>query len=226
MGQPTVQQRFAFCTFCNDIDKDSVTRTFDVFADLTRHGFTTIHVLFQSNGGHTPEGIALHNYFKTFPIDLHLYNVGGVVSAALTAFAGAKYRYASARATFLFHKATGVVDAAKSLPRSPPESPLSLYLQLSRRSRGCSSRPPQQLRPLLIQKATREAYLGPSQGRYRIAISGQTGAADAVGPVKDLRCHKPSVIHGKLPGLAVGAKSRRIFLLLAGSNARSATHVR
>jgi hypothetical protein len=68
MGQPTVQQRFALCTFCNDIDKDSVTRTFDVFADLTQQGFTTIHVLFKSNGGHTPEGIALHNYFKTFPM--------------------------------------------------------------------------------------------------------------------------------------------------------------
>src|SRR5438128_12376390 len=110
MAQQTVQQRIAFSTFCNDIDKDSVTRTFDLFGKLTQQGFTAIHLLFQSGGGCTPEGIALYSYFKTFPIDLHLYNVGGVASAALTAFAGAKYRYASTHATFLFHKATAAVD--------------------------------------------------------------------------------------------------------------------
>jgi len=106
MAQQTAQPGIAFCTFCDEINKDSVTRTFELFAKLTQQHIRAIHLLFQSMGGHTPEGITLYNYFKTFPIELHLYNTGGVASAALTAFVGAKHRYASTHATFLLHKAT------------------------------------------------------------------------------------------------------------------------
>jgi ATP-dependent protease ClpP protease subunit len=107
LAQPA-QQAIAFCTFCRNIDSDAVTKIFEVFADFTERRYGAIHLLFQSTGGLTPEGIALFNYFKTFPIELHLYNVGQVASAALTAFAGAEHRYASTHATFLFHKATSI----------------------------------------------------------------------------------------------------------------------
>jgi ATP-dependent Clp protease, protease subunit len=104
----SAQPPISFGTFCRDIDQDAVSRLFEEFAELTERRGAAIHLLFQSTGGLIPEGIALFNYFKTFPVELHLYNVGQVASAALTAFAGAKHRYASTYATFLLHKAASI----------------------------------------------------------------------------------------------------------------------
>ena len=49
------------------------------------------------------DGIALFNYFDSYPLELHIYNTGSVASVAVTSFLGVPHRYASAHATFMIH---------------------------------------------------------------------------------------------------------------------------
>jgi len=111
MTQGTTQQEI-FCTFCHKIKRGPVAKLLDFFADQTADSDVgAIHLLFQSNGGDTNQGVVLFNYFRALPIDLHIYNAGGIVaSAALTAFIGAKYRHASTHAMFVFHKANTIMQ--------------------------------------------------------------------------------------------------------------------
>jgi ATP-dependent protease ClpP protease subunit len=94
----------AYATFCDDIDSAAVNRIFGNFAGVTQQGIGEVHLLFQSAGGSVSDGVSLFNFFRGMPIALHLYNTGGVASAALIAFVGAEHRYASAHAAFLLHK--------------------------------------------------------------------------------------------------------------------------
>lgn len=95
----------AYATFCGAIDDDALNRIFSNMAAATQRGARVVHLLFQSTGGTVSDGMSLFNYFRGLPIVLHLYNTGGVASAALLAFVGARHRYASAYAAFLLHKA-------------------------------------------------------------------------------------------------------------------------
>jgi ATP-dependent protease ClpP protease subunit len=77
---------------------------FHSFAVAVNNGVKTVHFLFQSSGGLVGDGIALHNYFRNLPIELHAYNTGSVSSIGVIVFLGAHNRYASANATFVIHK--------------------------------------------------------------------------------------------------------------------------
>jgi len=81
-----------------------VQRVFQGITVAVNGGATSIHLLFHSNGGSVGDGVVLHNYLKSSPIDLHIYNGGAVSSIAVIAFLGARQRYASANATFMVHK--------------------------------------------------------------------------------------------------------------------------
>jgi ATP-dependent Clp protease, protease subunit len=89
-------------------------------------GVKTVDSIFHTTGGMIADGVALYNYFRAVPIDLHLYNIGSVSSIGVIAFLGARHRYASANATFVVHKshyapntptdanrASGMADALK-----------------------------------------------------------------------------------------------------------------
>lgn len=95
-----------FGVFCDQITQESVRRIALSIAFATQNGFERIHLLFQSTGGFVSEGIVLYNLFKTLPIELVIYNAGGVNSIASIAFLGAKKRVTSARAVFMIHKTT------------------------------------------------------------------------------------------------------------------------
>lgn len=55
-------------------------------------------------GGNVNDGVALYNFFRALPVDLTLYNVGSVASAAVIAYLGAKERKVSTYATFMLHR--------------------------------------------------------------------------------------------------------------------------
>lgn len=95
----------AHATFAGPIDQQSVQRIFTSIAAGSANKIEHIHVLFQSFGGAVADGICLYNFFRTLPIDLTLYNVGNVSSAATIAFLGAKGRKVAANATFMIHRA-------------------------------------------------------------------------------------------------------------------------
>jgi ATP-dependent Clp protease, protease subunit len=77
---------------------------------------TKIHVLIQSPGGTINEGIFLHEFFKSFPVEVVAYNGGHIGSASLSAYLGARKRYVCANGTFLVHRAKPAPVNTWSLP--------------------------------------------------------------------------------------------------------------
>jgi ATP-dependent Clp protease, protease subunit len=99
-------KRTCYAIFTGPIDSAAVQRITNALTELTdpRVAPESIHLFLHSPGGDVPEGIALHNFFRAFPLRLVLYNCGAVDSAAALAFLGAKERRASTHATFAIHK--------------------------------------------------------------------------------------------------------------------------
>lgn len=93
-----------YASFSGTINQDSLNRFFFNLGGASQKGVTEIHLLFQSTGGIVGDGIALYNYFRTMPIDLHIYNAGSVGSIAVLSYLGAAHRYTSTHANFVIHK--------------------------------------------------------------------------------------------------------------------------
>jgi ATP-dependent Clp protease protease subunit len=104
----------AYLIFSGYIDQLAVQRFFALTAEATRTGYRHIHVLLQSLGGGIQEGVCLYNYFRTLPIPITVYNVGGVSSAAVFAFLGAEDRVASTFGAFMIHRAHATFQGANS----------------------------------------------------------------------------------------------------------------
>jgi ATP-dependent protease ClpP protease subunit len=101
---PGLASQVGYATFAGAINQDGIARIFQACAIATQRGYSTLHLLFQSAGGIVGDGIALHNYFRTVPIDIHLYNTGTVASIAVLAYLGASQRWVSPQATFSLQK--------------------------------------------------------------------------------------------------------------------------
>jgi ATP-dependent Clp protease protease subunit len=95
-----------YAVFCGPIDQASTQKIFNGLTLATTQNVKAVHVLFQSLGGSVGDGIALYNFFAAITIDLTLYNVGQVASAALIAYLGAKKRKTSSHASFMTHRTT------------------------------------------------------------------------------------------------------------------------
>lgn len=102
---PIVPPQSAYAIFAGPIDQAAVQRFFSSVGAGSANKIEHIHMLFQSFGGAVADGICLYNFFRTLPINLTLYNVGNVSSAATIAFLGAKERKVAANATFMVHRA-------------------------------------------------------------------------------------------------------------------------
>ena len=101
---PDLTINSVYAVFAGAIDQAAVQRIFQGITGASASGVNDIHLLFQSFGGTVGDGVCLYNFFRSLPIDLTLYNVGNVSSAATTAFLGAKKRKASTYATFMVHR--------------------------------------------------------------------------------------------------------------------------
>jgi ATP-dependent Clp protease protease subunit len=93
-----------YLTFCSGVDHASVSRLMLALDVATQRSAEHVHLLFQSTGGNVGDGVCLYNFFRTFPVNLALYNVGSVHSIAAIAYLGAKERVTSANAIFSFHR--------------------------------------------------------------------------------------------------------------------------
>ncbi len=112
-----------YAVFTGQIDANTVQRLFNSLTGAMGGGHTHIHLLFHSPGGAPSDGIALYNFFRGLTVDLTLYNVGSVASAAVTAYLGAKYRKTSKYGSFMLHKTfinpiNATVDKLKNTSRS------------------------------------------------------------------------------------------------------------
>jgi ATP-dependent Clp protease, protease subunit len=93
-----------YVVFTGPIDANTVQKIFGNITLAIGLGHKHVHMLFHSHGGVPSDGIALHNFFRALDIDLTLYNVGAVSSAAVIAYLGAKHRKTSKYGSFMIHK--------------------------------------------------------------------------------------------------------------------------
>ncbi len=96
----------AYLTFCGVIDQNSTQRIMTSLSIATQQQRKRVHLVFQSTGGLIGDGICLYNYFKSYPTDLILYNIGQISSIAVIAYLAAGTRIANAHATFMVHTPT------------------------------------------------------------------------------------------------------------------------
>jgi ATP-dependent Clp protease, protease subunit len=104
MNQPPQPKSPVYATLAGTIDQALVQKIFNAGAIIINAGAPAVHLLLQSSGGTVGDGIAIYNYFRGLPVELHTYNGGSVSSIAVIAFLGAKHRYAAANATFMIHR--------------------------------------------------------------------------------------------------------------------------
>ncbi len=98
--------------FCGSVNQESAQKICNTLGIASNGGVERIHLLFQSIGGAVGDGIFLYNLFKTFPVEIVLYNMGQVSSIAAVAYLGAKGRKVSASATFMLHRSTNSSQSA------------------------------------------------------------------------------------------------------------------
>jgi len=103
-----------YATLAGSIDGDAVRRVFATVATAGANAVSCIHILIQSLGGIVGDGVCLYNFFRTLPIEIAVYNSGGVHSAAAIAYMGGKRRITSARATFMLHMTSVGAQTAKA----------------------------------------------------------------------------------------------------------------
>lgn len=99
-----------YLVFCDAINQESIKRVMASLSYATQRGVKHVHLMIQSSGGGVAEGVCLYHFFKTFPIDLTVYNCGTVSSIAAIAYIAAKKRKTSASATFMIHRTTGAAQ--------------------------------------------------------------------------------------------------------------------
>jgi ATP-dependent Clp protease protease subunit len=111
-------------SFCSGIDQMSAQRLINALTTANNGKVKTVHLFFQSAGGTVGDGLALYSFFAALPIELVLYNPGGVFSIATIAYLGAKKRKVSAHAIFGLHRTTfaqsqpATADVLKNLAKA------------------------------------------------------------------------------------------------------------
>ena len=98
--------------FSGPIDQAAVQRIFQGITAAITNKLEHVHLLFHSSGGYVGDGVCLYNFFRSLTIELTLYNVGNVDSAAAIAYLGAQHRKTSAYASFLIHRSHNSPQAA------------------------------------------------------------------------------------------------------------------
>ena len=74
-------------------------------AKAARDKVEHIHLLLHSSGGLVNEGIGLYNYLRAYPIEVSIYNMSCLQSAAVTVYLGATRRIVGRHAKFMIHSA-------------------------------------------------------------------------------------------------------------------------
>jgi ATP-dependent Clp protease protease subunit len=132
-------------TFCGPITTDTIGRFIHCLNVATQTNSSGLHILFQTSGGNIGDGIALHNFLKTYPIEVTLYNAGTIASVGVIIYMAAKRRVVSKHGTFMVHRSTSfpigthsaskLESTAKSLriDDDRTEAILREYLAFSRR---------------------------------------------------------------------------------------------
>lgn len=91
-------------SFFGPISTPATTVLRTALCSMVNEGAAAVTILFASDGGSTSDGIALHNYLRSLPIEITMHAVGVVGSIAVPVFLAAKKRLAVDSAQFFFHE--------------------------------------------------------------------------------------------------------------------------
>jgi ATP-dependent Clp protease, protease subunit len=103
-----------YCGFTGPIDSSSATRLAAAMNHANNEGFDRVHLLFNSLGGYTADGIFLYNHFRSMPIPITIHAIGNVASIALAVYVGGERRLCSKHAIFMTHP-TSVPSSAEGM---------------------------------------------------------------------------------------------------------------
>ena len=104
MTESTAPKAPVFATFVGELNQASAKTLTTKICLATQSGAPSLHLVLQSTGGGVSEGVFLHNFIKTLPIPITIYNIGSVCSAAVLAYLAAPKRQASKHASFMIHR--------------------------------------------------------------------------------------------------------------------------
>jgi len=91
-----------YAVFCGQINTQSAQNLFSHLARAT-HEVKHVHLLFHSSGGLTADAVGLYNFLRTYPINISIYNMSCLQSAAVIVYLGAKRRIVGPHANFMIH---------------------------------------------------------------------------------------------------------------------------
>jgi ATP-dependent protease ClpP protease subunit len=99
---PLASERYL--TFYGPIRTPQTNNLRAALCAMVNEGAKKVTILFASDGGSTEDGIALHIYLKSLPLEIIMHAAGWVSSIAIPVFLAADKRLASQHAPFLFHE--------------------------------------------------------------------------------------------------------------------------
>jgi ATP-dependent Clp protease protease subunit len=109
----------AYGVFHGEIDQQVLARMLRNLLRVTSPAakITHVHILFQSPGGTVSDCVCLYNLFRTFTVELSLYNAGSIQSRAVTAYLGAKHRKMSGNGQFMLRRSAPYMAQSANLSR-------------------------------------------------------------------------------------------------------------
>ncbi|MDO8716940.1 MAG: ATP-dependent Clp protease proteolytic subunit [Dehalococcoidales bacterium] len=92
-----------YVSFSAEINPSTTENLIAVMANCANLKVKKVTILLSTPGGGVMNGLNLYNVLKGMPFELTTHNVGNVDSIGNAVFLAGSTRYASARATFMFH---------------------------------------------------------------------------------------------------------------------------
>lgn len=93
-----------YVVLSGEIDANLAQRLTSITSNAVNSKVQRIHILVNSGGGTTDDGVRLHNTLMNLPISITTYNMGSVGSAAVYVYLAGSKRFTCNPSRFIIHK--------------------------------------------------------------------------------------------------------------------------
>lgn len=144
-------------------------------AEELRHSITTtleradresLTLIFSSEGGNPDEALALYNFLRALPIELHIHGVGHIGGVAVPVFLAGQKRTCSPFSRFFFHAYQGRFGARQTKDRIAEEAQsVNSDLDFSRKIVEARAKVPREVLDRLYEPDTMSTILDAGQAK-------------------------------------------------------------
>ena len=127
-AQPAGSPSVKYFSFSAEINPQTVQALIQVMSKYHNEGVQEVYFNFSTTGGRTDSGVHLYNFLRGLPYKLTIHNVGYVNSVGIIVFLAGDKRYASPRATFIFHGVSFTASQGQTLDEPVLRDKLSAVL--------------------------------------------------------------------------------------------------